>query len=115
MLPTTVPYGIFRKTHLHHHAATNIPERDPDEFLNTRRAWQIPFRAFALPYHWVIWMWRNGQFPRRERVEYYLSYAVVALVYGTIAWSTGFSNSSGNSLRSRGQSKSGAAMYWTAC
>ena len=34
---------------------------------------------------------------------------------GAIEGSTRFSNSSGNSRRSRGQSKSGSAMYWTAC
>jgi len=88
LLPTTVPFVTFRKTHLHHHSATNIPEADPDEFLNTPHAWQIPFRAFALPYHWVFWMWRSGRFPRRDRIEYVLSYLAVGVVYGTIAYFT---------------------------
>jgi len=84
LLPTTVPYVTFRKTHLHHHSATNIPELDPDEFLNTPHSWQIPFRAFALPYHWVLWMFRHGKFSRRERAEYGLHYAGVAVIYGTL-------------------------------
>ena len=88
LLPTTVPYVTFRKTHLHHHSATNIPEMDPDEFLNTRHSWQIPFRAFALPYHWVVWMSKNGKFSRRERIEYLLHYGVIAIVYGVIAYFT---------------------------
>ena len=88
LLPTTVPYVTFRKTHLHHHSATNIPEMDPDEFLNTRHSWQIPFRAFALPYHWVVWMIKNGKFSRRERIEYLLHYGVIAIVYGVIAYFT---------------------------
>ncbi len=84
LLPTTVPYVTFRKTHLHHHSSTNEPEKDPDEFLNTPHTWQIPFRTFALPYHWVFWMWRNHRFPHRDRIEYGLNYAVVALVYGAL-------------------------------
>jgi fatty acid desaturase len=78
----------FRKTHLQHHSATNIPEVDPDEFLNTPHTWQIPFRAFSLPYHWVVWMWKTGRFPFRDRVEYALNYVVVAAVFGTIAYFT---------------------------
>jgi beta-carotene hydroxylase len=89
LFPTTVPYVTFRTTHLYHHSATNIPELDPDEFLNTRHSWEIPFRAFALPYHWVLWMWKNGRFSRRERVEYYLTYAAAALVYGVLMVFTG--------------------------
>ncbi|MBI4471808.1 MAG: fatty acid desaturase, partial [Acidobacteria bacterium] len=73
MLPTTVPFVIFRKTHLRHHAATNIPEKDPDEFLNTPRAWEIPLRAWLLPYHWVTWLMRNGQFTAYDRIEYALT------------------------------------------
>ena len=90
ILPTTVPYVTFRKTHLHHHQATNIPELDPDEFLNTPHFWQIPLRALALPYHWVHWMRRTGRFTRSDRVEYALNYLVVAVVYGSIAWFVGW-------------------------
>src|SRR5262252_3656515 len=81
LFPTTVPYVTFRTTHLHHHVNTNVPELDPDEFLNTRHAWQIPIRAFALPYHWVVWMWKTGRFTRTVRREYLLNYLAVAVVY----------------------------------
>ena len=89
LIPTTVPFVIFRKTHLHHHAATNIPEKDPDEFLNTPKSWQIPFRAWALPYHWVMWLLRHGRLTRRDRTEYILTYAVEAVLYGAIVYFTG--------------------------
>jgi fatty acid desaturase len=89
LLPTTVPFVIFRKTHLHHHAATNVPERDPDEFLNTSRSWQIPFRAWALPYHWVVWLHRHGRFTRRDRFEYAATYIIEAGLYGAIAYFAG--------------------------
>jgi fatty acid desaturase len=89
LLPTTVPFVIFRKTHLHHHAATNIPEKDPDEFLNTPRSWQIPLRAWALPYHWVTWLWRHGRLTRRDRLEYAATYLAEAAIYGTIAYIAG--------------------------
>ena len=89
LLPTTVPFVLFRKTHLHHHAATNIPEKDPDAFLNAPRRWQIPFRAWLLPYHWVIWLVRNGRFTRRDRIEYVATYAVEFAIFGAIAYFVG--------------------------
>ena len=89
LLPTTVPYVIFRKTHLEHHASTNIPEKDPDEFLNTRRSWEIPFRAWALPYHWMHWLLRHGKLTRTDRIEYAATYAVEAAIYGAIAYYVG--------------------------
>jgi len=89
LLPTTVPLVIFRKTHLHHHAATNIPEKDPDEFLNTPRKWEIPLRAWALPYHWVMWLWRNKRFTRADRIEYVATYAFEFALYGVIAYFVG--------------------------
>jgi len=89
LFPTTVPYMTFRKTHLHHHSFTNIPELDPDEFLNTPHVWQIPVRAIALPYYWVTWLWKTGRFKRRDRVEYIFNYVAVSAVYGAIGYLTG--------------------------
>lgn len=89
LLPTTVPYVIFRKTHLRHHASTNIPAKDPDEFLNTPRAWEVPLRAWVLPYHWMRWLWRNGQFKRADQLEYVATYLVEAVIYGAIVYFAG--------------------------
>jgi fatty acid desaturase len=89
LIPTTVPFVIFRKTHLQHHASTNVPGKDPDEFLNTPHRWEIPFRAWALPYHWVRWLKRNRQFSPSDRFEYAATYVVEAAIYGTIAYFVG--------------------------
>ena len=85
MIPTTVPFVTFRKTHLQHHAATNIPDRDPDEFLNVNRSWEIPLRALALPHHWILWLLRNGRMTRRDLIEYVATYAGYVAIYGSIA------------------------------
>ena len=89
LIPTTVPNVTFRKTHLHHHAFTNIPEKDPDEFLNTKRSWQIPFRALAMPHHWVLWLYKHRKFTRADVREYFLTYLVYTVIYGTIAYFAG--------------------------
>jgi fatty acid desaturase len=89
LIPTTVPAVTFRKTHLQHHAATNIPDQDPDEFLNTKRFWEIPLRAIAMPHHWLLWLWKRGSFTRQNKIEYLLTYMGYAAVYGLIAAFTG--------------------------
>jgi fatty acid desaturase len=73
LLPTATPFVTLQKTHLQHHAATNIPGRDPDEFLNTRRWWEIPFRALWLPSHWVLWLWKRRRLTRKDVIEYVLT------------------------------------------
>ena len=85
MIPTTVPFLTFRKTHLRHHAATNVPEADPDAFLNTKKSWEIPLRTLALPHHWTLWLCRHGQWTRRDTVEYLATYLSYFTVYGAIA------------------------------
>ena len=85
LIPTTVPEVTFRKTHIQHHAATNIPDKDPDEFLNTKHIWQIPFRALAMPHHWLMWLLKRGQFSRSDRIEYVLTYVGLIAIYGAIA------------------------------
>lgn len=89
LIPTTVPNITFRKTHLHHHASTNIPGKDPDEFLNTAHRWEVPFRALAMPHHWVVWLYKQGSFGRRERIEYVLHYLAIIAVFSLIAAFTG--------------------------
>lgn len=90
LLPVGVISVVFRKTHQHHHAHTNLPGRDPDEFLNTDQRWQIPLRAIAMPYQWVYWIRKNGIFKRRDWIEYGITLAAYIVVFGAIAWFTGF-------------------------
>jgi fatty acid desaturase len=84
-LPTTAPFVTFRKTHIQHHAATNVSNADPDAFMNTTRKWEIPFRALLLPSHWVWWLWRHGRFSWGNRVEYVVTLAVQLSIYVVIA------------------------------
>ena len=85
LIPTTVPEVTFRKTHIQHHAATNVPNEDPDEFLNTKRAWEIPFRAIMMPHHWLMWLLKRKRFTSRDQIEYGFTYIALAAIYGTIA------------------------------
>jgi fatty acid desaturase len=85
LLPTISPFVTFRKAHMHHHSATNIPGKDPDEFLNTPRKWEIPFRALLLPSYWLIWLWKNGRLTGRDRMEYALTCAAQVLVFNLVA------------------------------
>lgn len=89
LIPTTVPYTSFRLTHLAHHAHTNIPGKDPDAFLDTPHLWQFPFRALAMPHHWVVWLRRQGKFGRAAILEYVLTYAAYTAIYGAIAYFVG--------------------------
>lgn len=89
MLPMLVPYPIFRKEHLQHHAATNIPGQDPDEFMNARRSWEIPLRAIALPIHWALWLHNNGRLTRRDRIENRVSLLTGVLVYAVVGYFAG--------------------------
>src|SRR2546428_3743044 len=55
LIPTMVPFTNFCKTHHLHHLHTNEPDQDPDHFMNGR-AWQLPFRAVAMPHQWLFWL-----------------------------------------------------------
>jgi fatty acid desaturase len=90
LLPVGVVWVVFKSTHLHHHAHTNIPGKDPDEFLNTSKRWQVPFRAIVMPYHWLAWIRRHRIFKRREWVEYGLNVVALALIFGAIGALTGY-------------------------
>ncbi len=89
LLPTTVPYNIFRKTHLYHHQYTNDPELDPDAFLNPTERWQRPFRALMMPHHWLLWLRRHGKWHRADWIDYAVTYAVYLSVYAAIASQVG--------------------------
>ncbi|MCI0445213.1 fatty acid desaturase [bacterium] len=85
LISTTVPEVTFRKTHIQHHAETNVPDKDPDEFLNTAHAWQIPLRAIAMPHHWLVWLYKKGRLTRTDLIEFALTYLGLFAIYGTIA------------------------------
>jgi fatty acid desaturase len=85
LLPVTVPFVNFRKTHRMHHAFTNDPERDPDYFVKFNSPWEMPFRALAVPHHWVMWLSARGRFNRKDKIEWVLNYVYVTLVHVWIA------------------------------
>jgi len=89
LLPCSVPYTNFRKTHHLHHLHTNLPDEDPDLFLKSRFWPEIPLRAVALPHYWFLWLWRRGRIDRRHVGELLLNYVGIVSVYLCIAWLIG--------------------------
>jgi beta-carotene hydroxylase len=89
LIPTTVPYLNFRKTHGRHHANTNVPEADPDHFIKPNHWWEIPFRSVALPHHWVLWARRHGHMRPNDWLEWSLTYIAYFSLYGAIAATVG--------------------------
>ena len=84
LIPTMVPFTNFYKTHNLHHRHTNDPDNDPDHFMNARRAWELPFRALAMPHQWFFWLKQRGRVNRRDVVELVLNYAGILAVYLTV-------------------------------
>jgi fatty acid desaturase len=91
LLPTMVPFTNFCKTHNLHHAHTNIPDRDPDHFMNAKHAWELPLRALAMPHQWFFWLKKRDRLKRRDIVDLALNYVGILSVFGVIAWITGIS------------------------
>jgi ring-1,2-phenylacetyl-CoA epoxidase subunit PaaE len=85
LIPTLVPFTNFCKTHHLHHLHTNIPDRDPDHFMNARRAWELPFRALAMPHQWFFWLRRRGRIRRSDVAELLLNYMGIFAVYAVVA------------------------------
>lgn len=84
LIPTMVPFTNFYKTHNLHHLHTNDPDKDPDHFLNVRHAWELPFRAVAMPHQWFFWLKKRGRIHKRDIVELALNYVGLLIVFGTI-------------------------------
>ncbi len=84
LLSSMVPFTNFRKTHMLHHACTNIPNRDPDYFLRSRTALETFRRVLAVPHHWFFWLRSHGMLKRADLIELALNYAGIATVYAVV-------------------------------
>lgn len=85
LIPALVPFTNFRRTHHLHHAHTNEPDRDPDYFMKPRHAFEIPFRALAMPHQWYFWLARRNLLTRNHGRELLFNYALIAAAFGTLA------------------------------
>jgi fatty acid desaturase len=81
LVPSTVPYVNFRKTHLMHHAHTNDPVLDPDYFVKPNHWWEAPFRAILVPHNWIMWLRARGRIKRRDIVEWGFHYLLIFALY----------------------------------
>jgi beta-carotene hydroxylase len=89
LIPVTVPYVNFRKTHLMHHAHTNDPEMDPDFLVKADHWWEMPIRAVSVPHNWVIWLYKRGMVKRADVVEWVLTYVFIVALYLAIGFEAG--------------------------
>ena len=85
LIPALVPFTNFRRTHHLHHAHTNEPDRDPDYFMKPRHAFEIPFRALAMPHQWYFWLARRNLLTRDHGRELLFNYALIAAVFAALA------------------------------
>lgn len=61
-LTLLMPYEAFRRNHLHHHAHTNDPARDPDFWVAGTTLPRTLLRcATILPYHYYCYLFRLGR------------------------------------------------------
>jgi fatty acid desaturase len=81
LIPCTVPYVNFRKTHLLHHAHTNDPEMDPDYFVKPNHWWEVPVRALLVPHHWIMWLKAKNLIKRRDVIEWIVHYIFIFALY----------------------------------
>jgi omega-6 fatty acid desaturase (delta-12 desaturase) len=94
-------------THNHHHAHTQLRGQDVDwsKWLMTeeefkRATWRNNFSGklgYALPFGVFFWIWLNAitrgfrNTSSRVRISNLIMWSVMILVYGSLAWFTGFS------------------------
>lgn len=81
LVPSLVPYTNFRRTHRLHHAYTNIPDKDPDHFMNARHVLELPLRAVAMPHQWFFWLWKRGRIRWEDLAELALNYAGILAIW----------------------------------
>lgn len=84
LLPSMVPLTNFQKTHMLHHAFTNIPEMDPDYFVRPRNIFEIPIRAAAMPHQWLFWLWKRGRINQAHLVDLLLNYAGIFSAFAAL-------------------------------
>lgn len=84
LLPSTVPFANFRRTHNLHHRYTNDPDLDPDHFVRPRHRWEIPLRAVAIPHHWYLWLRARGRVDGKHTIEVVLGYLATAAIFGSL-------------------------------
>jgi fatty acid desaturase len=89
LIPVTIPYVNFRKTHLMHHAHTNDPVKDPDYFVKANHWWEVPFRAMAVPHNWIVWLLKRDMVKRADVVEWVVTYCFMASLYLAIGSQVG--------------------------
>jgi beta-carotene hydroxylase len=81
LVPCTVPYVNFRKTHLMHHVHTNDPDMDPDFFVKFNHWWEAPVRALLVPHNWIMWLKRHDMIKRRDVIEWGVHYVFIFALY----------------------------------
>ena len=89
LLPSMVPFTNFRRTHQLHHAFTNLPDQDPDHFMKSRNFFELFLRALAMPHQWYFWLRRHGRLRQSDRIELFLNYVGIAVVYAVVLWFVG--------------------------
>lgn len=89
LIPATVPYLNFRKTHYLHHKHTNVPDEDPDHFIKPNHWWEVPLRSIALPHYWLLWLAKRGRIKQADVIELLFTYATLTVVFATVLWAMG--------------------------
>ncbi len=99
LVPATVPFTNFRRTHMLHHAHTNEPDGDPDIFMKPRwTTWEVPLRALAMPHQWFFWLQRRGKLRRADYVDLVLNYAGIFAIYAAVGVAVGPARLAGGML-----------------
>ncbi len=91
LVPGTVPFVNFRKTHMKHHLHTNDPQDDPDYFVVPKRTiLELPVRAVLHPHYWIYWLAKRGMIRRRDALEWALHDVALFTLYGAIGLHMGW-------------------------
>ena len=55
----TVPFSVFRKLHLTHHAYTNHPEKDPDYWVASGYGWAVLLKSMTIIIAYYLHFYRK--------------------------------------------------------